>query len=523
LIHTNSLNPSSIVHWQKNNDDVNDDTAKNNFKTIETKNDKNNDTVSKDDRMNVLILYPDDWRHNSVGSENPIVRTPFLDSLADGGMRFRQNCVTTSICWISRATLFSGQWASRHKSWKLKCPHFTTSGNWNRTWPALLQKDGYFVGHVGKWQFQNHDAEQRFDWHSIFDKPNHWFQRDGQRISAEDMAREDAIRFLQQRPKDKPFAMTVAFFPPKASGTSSEPGGQWEPKPEIRKMYDNVAIPEPYNHTHAFSLLPIFLKEPSTFATERWRQRFSSPHHYQEALKNTYSLITQVDDACRLIVEELKAQGIYNNTMVIFTTDNGMFHGSHGLAGKWYPYQESIRVPLIVHDPRMPADKVGTLSDDFTLNVDLAETILGAAGLKPHEMMQGRDISDLYLPKEKEGKTALERNPWRDEFFYEFSYLEESEIPSSNALVRKQWKYIDWYMHNHTQLFNLKEDPLELTDVKDYPSNVGILAEMKKTMTEYKNTLKEPGIGCKEGNHYFIGAPDAEPISSTKVTRSQFI
>ena len=147
----------------------------------------------------------------------------------------------------------------------------------------------------------------------------------------------------------------------------------------------------------------------------------------KEAMKNIYALITQVDQACKEIVDELKKQDLFNNTMIIFTTDNGMFHGAHGLAGKWYPYQESIRVPLIIYDPRMPADKVGMVDESFTLNVDLAETILGAAGLKPHERMQGRDMSDLYLPNIKNGKTALERKPWRDEFFYEFTFGDEHQ------------------------------------------------------------------------------------------------
>ncbi len=144
-------------------------------------------------------------------------------------------------------------------------------------------------------------------------------------------------------------------------------------------------------------------------------------------MRNIYALITQIDMASKQIVDEVKKQGLYNNTMIIFTTDNGMFHSSHGSAGKWYPYQESIRVPLIIYDPRMPKDKKGTIDDNFTLNVDLAETILGAAGLKPHERMQGRDISDLYLPNRNKGYenglTALELKPWRDEFFYELLML----------------------------------------------------------------------------------------------------
>jgi len=453
--------------------------------------------------MNVLILYPDDWRHNSIGKENPIIQTPFLDSLADDGIRFRQNAVTTSLCWQSRATLFSGQWASRHQSYKLICPHFAKGREWNQTWPKLLQDHGYFVGHVGKWQYYSNNTG-RFSW-SSYHEGEHWYPRSGGGlVAAEDVAKEDAIKFLNERPKDKPFAMTVAFYPPKPVGSSPEPGGQWRPKNETRALYENITIPEPYNMTHAFSLLPKFLQSSKRSTVKRFWERYRSPLHYQEAMKNIYALITQVDQACKDIVDEVKKQGLYNNTMIIFSTDNGMFHGSHGLAGKWYPYQESIRVPLIIHDPRMPADKVGSIDDNFTLNVDLAETILGAAGLKPHERMQGRDISDLYLPNKSEDdeKTALEETPWRDEFFYEFTFGDETYIPSSNALVRKKWKFIDWYGHNHEQLFDLEEDPLEFTDVKDRAENAEILSEMRSKLAMYKEQLTEPRqLNCESGDY----------------------
>ena len=99
--------------------------------------------------LNILVLYPDDWRHNTIGKENLIVQTPFLDSLADEGIRFRQNAVTTSVCWVSRATLFTGQWASKHESHKTQCPHFAAGYRWRESsWPGILQRHGYYTGHV---------------------------------------------------------------------------------------------------------------------------------------------------------------------------------------------------------------------------------------------------------------------------------------------------------------------------------------------------------------------------------------
>ena len=136
----------------------------------------------------------------------------------------------------------------------------------------------------------------------------------------------------------------------------------------------------------------------------------------------------------------------------------------------------------------MPENKRGTLDDSFTLNVDLAETILGAAGIKPDELMQGRDIAELYL---NDGN-AIEKDPWRDEFFYEFPTPQESYIPASTALVRKDWKYIKWPNHDHEELFHLKEDPLEINDVMNSPENADILNEMRMRHDELKEKYHDP-------------------------------
>lgn len=419
----------------------------------------------------------------------------------------------------SPATLFSGHYLSRHQSLRLKCPHFAKWERWEKTYPKILQNNGYFVGHIGKWQYYS-DNKNRFDW-SRYHEGQHFYRMYGNKyVSADDRACDDAVAFLKQRPKDKPFALSVAFYPPKPVGSSSEPGAQWKPKNETLKLYQNLTIAPPYgaNATVAFNQLPDFLKNGRSAAVSRWRQRYVDDKHYQQAMKNIYALITQVDDACRRIVDELKQQGEYNNTMIIFTTDNGMFYGSHGLAGKWYPYQESIRVPLIIYDPRMPASKRGLVDDNYTLNIDLASTILGAAGVAPDPSMQGRDISDLYLQKLKDGKTALERDPWRQEFFYEFRFADRNFIPGSDALVNHMYKYIEWVENgNYTQLFDLEKDPYEVNDLlHNEPSaeSLNIAKEMQTRLHQWAHKLRdnEPHLGC-DGGDYSVNPPKATNTS----------
>ena len=455
-------------------------------------------------RLNIVLLYPDDWRHDTIGSEKPYIHTPFLDSLAKEGIRFTQNAVTTSVCWMSRATLWMGQYASRHKSYNLRCAWMAIPQNWKHSWVKILQKSGYYIGHIGKWQYWTSTTTKLFDWAYLFEG-RHWELRfGGIKIHASDVAVEQAMKFFDERPvKDQPFVLSVAFYPPKAVGDSRLPGQQFQPTNETKKIYENFTVPLPESNTSHYKL-PVFLQHERSAAKARFYERYRSMEHYQASMRNYYALVTGVDEACRKIIDRLKEEGLYNNTMIIFTTDNGLFHGSHGLAGKWYPFQESIRVPLIIYDPRMPKDKLGTLDDSLTLNIDLAETILGAAGVKPDSLMQGRDISDLYLPsnqKDEYHNTAyVDKEPWRDEFFYEFPLNDERRnrfIPPSTALVRKDWKYIHWPAHEREQFFNLIDDPLEINDL--YNSTDEKIQEVLKVMRnrhdELRMDLHDPSYG----------------------------
>jgi len=483
---------NDIDNDNDDDDDENNEENKNNDQNIDPEIAKSFPKISDQERLNVLLLYPDDWRHDSLGSEKPYVLTPFLDQLAKEGIRFTHNAVTTSVCWMSRATLWMGQYSSRHKSYKLLCPRFGSRENWNHSWIKLLQNTGYYIGHVGKWQYYTKKTKKYFNWSYLFEG-HHWEKiYGGTVLHAADLAKMKALEFLDKRPKDKPFVLSVAFYPPKPVGSGRAPGHQWSPTNETKKLYENVTIPRP-EHEESFQKLPEFLKRGA--AVGRFGQRYPTEEHFQASMRNYYALVTGVDQACKGIVEKLKAEGLYNNTMIIFTTDNGMFHGSHGLAGKWYPYQESIRVPLIIYDPRMPAHKVGKLDDSFTLNVDLAETIMGAARVKPDDLMQGRDISDLYMPNnhknEYHNSASVDTEPWRDEFFYEFPSPDEAYIPSSTALVRKRWKYIYWPKHNREQLFNLKKDPLEMLDLYDKPDEQETLSEMRRRHDELKKELHD--------------------------------
>jgi arylsulfatase A-like enzyme len=423
--------------------------------------------------LNIVVLYADDWRFDTLGvAGHPVVKTPNLDRLAQEGMRFTRNCVTTAICGVSRATLLTGQWMSRHGNPAFAM--FTTP--WAETYPGLLRANGYHVGHIGKWH-NGPFPKENFDFGRSY-SGTHWIKEAaGTKIHVTQKNENDALEFLRTRPTDKPFVLTLAFF---ATHAEDQNPLQFLPQPGSMELYKDVTIPVPKTSTDEyFKRLPPFIANEQNEGRVRYHWRFDTPEKYQTMMKNYYRLATEVDTTCGRVLEALRQQGILENTLVIFTSDNGFFHAEHGLADKWYPYEESIRTPLIVRDPRLPAAQRGRTNDDFTLNVDLAPTFLAAAGVAAPARMQGRDLSPLYL--------AANPPAWRTEFFYEHATIKNIHfIPSSEALVRKDMKYLYWPDFQHEELFDLRADRAETNNLAAHPAQSAALAEMRARFSALK-------------------------------------
>ena len=427
--------------------------------------------------LNIVVLYADDWRHDTLGAAgHPVVKTPHLDRLAKEGMRFTHNCVTTAICGVSRATLLTGQWMSRHGNPAFAM--FTTP--WAETYPGLLRRNGYHVGHIGKWH-NGTFPQDKFDFGRAY-SGTHWIREaDGTKIHVTQKNENDALEFLRTRPTDKPFVLTLAFF---ATHAEDQNPLQFLPQPASMELYKDTVIPVPKTSSDEdFKRLPPFIANEQNEGRVRYHWRFDTPEKYQTMMKNYYRLATEVDATCGRVLATLRQQGLLENTLVIFTADNGYFHAEHGLADKWYPYEESIRTPLIVRDPRMPAAQRGQTNDDLTLNVDLAPTFLAAAGIAAPARMQGRDLSSLYL--------ASNAPAWRTEFFYEHATIKNIHfIPSSEALVRKDVKYLYWPDFQHEELFDLTADRAETHNLAAAPNQATTLASLRSRFAELKAAAK---------------------------------
>jgi arylsulfatase len=429
-------------------------------------------------RPNIVLFIIDDVRWDSIGAAgNRTVHTPRLDQLAKEGVRFRQARVTTAICMVSRASILTGQYMSRHG--------ITAFGRalspeaFANTWPAVLRRAGYWVGHVGKYdvgQPRPGDYDSLRAYHGV-----HWIESGGERIHVTEKNARDSMEFLQARPRDRPFGLTVGFFAAHAQDNAKE---QYLPQDWSERFYAGKRIPPPIHGGPRYqAALPPFLANEANEGRVRYHWRFDTAESYQAYMTRYYRLITEVDAAVGRIVDELKAQGVYDNTVIVFIGDNGYFQADRGLADKWYPYEESIRVPLIVRDPRLPARRRGLMLDQFALNIDVAPTIVSAAGAPVPSVMQGQDLGPLYL----QGRPPA----WRDEFFYEHpTVTSKDRIPSSQGIVRRDWKYVEWPEFGYQQLFDRKDDPGELRNLTADPARAAQLSSMRTALTAWRERAR---------------------------------
>ncbi len=429
--------------------------------------------------LNVLMLVIDDIRWDALGAAgNRVVQTPRLDRLAAEGVRFRQARVTTSICMVSRATMLTGQYMSRHG--------ITAFGRalapeaFAATYPARLRSAGYWTGYVGKYDV-GAPRPGDFDFLRAY-YGKHWLTGpDGERVHVTEQNARDSLDFLRARPKQQPFLLTVGFFAPHAQDDAVE---QYLPQDWSATAYEGAVIPPPLRGDPAYlAALPPFLSDEQNEGRVRYHWRFDTPADYQAYMTRYYRLITEVDAAIGRLVDELDAQGVLDQTLIIAIGDNGYFQADRGLADKWYPYEEADRVPLIVRDPRLSPKRRGLARDQFALNLDVAPTILAAAGVPAPPAMQGRDLSPLYL--------TTKAVPWRDEFFYEHPTITRRErIPSSIGVIRRDWKYVEWPEFEYRQLFNLRADPGELHNLVDSRAHARDLARMQRKLEDWRQQVR---------------------------------
>lgn len=435
------------------------------------------------EKPNIIFLLTDDHRWDALGvMGNNIIRTPNLDKLAREGVYFRNAYVTTAICAVSRASILTGQYKSRHG-----IDDFVTSldsSALRNTYPILLKKAGYHIGFIGKYGVGKPDEQPShlYDFWECTNKIQPDYEmtdENGNYIHHTDKVSGDIQKFLDTLGTTEPFCLSVSF---KAPHVQDNDPRQFISNPRYKALYADVAIPVPETADEIYwNRFPDFFRTEQNIARVRWKLRFATPEMYQESVRNYYRLLTDVDDAVGNMVRKLKDLGIAGNTVIIFAGDNGMYLGEHGLAGKWYGHEESIRVPLIIYDPRDENKLRGKASDHIALNIDVAPTILSLARVKAPADMQGVDLMRL---------AAGEKHLIRKDFFYEHTFMGSPGIPKVEGVVSREMKYMKFIEHNFEELYDLKADPLEKRNLASEEAYADELNGLRKRYEELRLAVK---------------------------------
>lgn len=416
---------------------------------------------------NIIFLLTDDQRWDAAGfAGNSIIQTPNMDWLAENGVRFGQAFVTTPICAASRASIFCGLYEHTHDYTFTKPPlagQFT-----DISYPRLLRQAGYQTGFIGKFGIRVEEGvtEDMFD--SFYPTSWPYFKEvDGKKRHLTDIHGDLAVDFLQTVPQDQPFCLSLSFWAPHAHDGEEEQYF-W---PEVWDgVYDDVYIPVPETANPAFfDAHPEFLKK--SLNRTRWHWRFDTPDKHQKMVKGYYRMISGVDAVIGRIIAELRKLGRHENTIFILSSDNGYFLGERGFAGKWLMHDVSIRVPLIVYDPRFPLSQKGSIREELALNLDIPATILDMAGLDTPSAMEGTSLIPVMAGKARE---------WRQEIFCEHLW-DNADIPQSECIRTLKWKYIRYPQHpDYEELYDLQSDPNEIHNLVAQAEYSSVLKELRK-------------------------------------------
>ena len=416
---------------------------------------------------NIIFLLADDQRFDALGvAGNPIIKTKNLDSLANTGVYFTNAGITSSICCISRASILSGQYARRHNIWDFNTDF--TAAAFDSTYPMLLKKAGYKTGFIGKFGVGDNAPSNKFDfWHGYNGQGN-YYETDslGKRTHILRINEEQITTFINQYGTGKaPFFLQVSFKSPHAQDENAA-GEEFVFDPAYAGFYNGIAwqLPEAAKPQY-FNYFPKNFTNNNE-ARARWQKRFSSPLLINKTMQGYYRLIQQMDDVVGSLRTQLRQKNLDKNTVIIYASDNGYYLGEYGFADKWFGSDASIRVPLIVNDPRSGAQH-GVKSSALALNIDIAPTILELAHITRPTKMQGESLTQPAQLEE------------RKDFLYEHLWINNTGtyIPSTEGVVSKQFKYMRYFKGVDSahlifeELYDLRKDPNEVDNLINQPQS----------------------------------------------------
>lgn len=423
--------------------------------------------ASSHNRPNFIFILTDDHRYDALGyAGNKIIQTPQLDKLAQEGTYFKNAFVTTPISTASRASILTGLYERTHgftfKQGDLKSEFMQSA------YPVLMKKAGYYTGFFGKFGVFYPNPTSLFNQAESYDrkaKVGYFYQKiDNDTVHLTRYTGHRAIEFIDNVPENQPFCLSLSFSAPHAHDESVEQYF-WQQKSD--KRYEDITFPPPVlGDESSFMKLPKEVRDGYNHI--RWFWRHDTPEKYQKSMKGYYRMITEIDDEIKLIRDRLKEKGLDKNTVIIFMGDNGLFTGERQLADKWLMYDVSIRVPMIIYDPRSSCHND---IEDMVLNIDIPKTMLSMAGIPVPETYQGISLENFVNGR----KVRNSRKSILIEHLWNFD-----KIPSSEGVRTKKWKYFRYrFIDAPEELYDLEKDPKESVNLAQNPKYKSVLNKLR--------------------------------------------
>jgi N-acetylglucosamine-6-sulfatase len=434
---------------------------------------------------NIVFILVDDLRWDELGcSGHPFIKTPNIDRIAKEGAMFRNAFTTTPLCSPSRASFLTGRYANHHGI----TDNVDRSAASHKlvTFPALLKQSGYETAFVGKWHMGNDDTPRpgfdrwvSFKGQGTYINPD--INEDGVTVNRSGYTTEllsrYAVEFIKRR-HDKPFMVYLAHKAIHPEVTQNNDGSvnladseRFIPAERHKNAYEGNALPRRPSYGRPPNGKPALQRRIGDLPP-LGRATVTS----DEAILGRQRSMLAVDDGVGEILNALKETGQLDNTVVVFTSDNGYFYGEHGLSvERRLAYEESIRLPLLIRYPKLI--KPGTVRDEFALNIDLAPTVLSLAGVRMPAAMQGRSLIPLLR-----GARIAWRNSFLVELYSDRVFPRIAKM-GYKAVRAAGWKYIHYLeLEGMDELYDLRTDPYEMTNLINQPQAATALERMKSEL-----------------------------------------
>jgi arylsulfatase A-like enzyme len=444
----------------------------------------NSQAQNKVSKPNIIFILTDDQRFDALGyAGNKYAHTPEMDKLARQGSYFKKALVTTPICAASRASILSGMQERSHR-------YTFQTGNikqeyMENTYPKVLKNAGYYTGFYGKFGVKYDQNEQMFNEYEDYDRNGKYTDKRGyffktlgkDTVHLTRYTGQKGIDFIEKAPSDKPFCLSLSFSAPHAHDNAPD---QYFYDEQTAHLLENVSIAPPIlGDDKYFNAQPEGVK--AGFSRLRWTWRFDNPAKYQRMVKGYFRMIAGIDLEIAKIRAELKKKGLDKNTVIIVMGDNGYFLGERQLADKWMMYDNSVRVPLIIYDPRTPKHQdVG----EMALNIDIPATILDMAGLNQPKNYHGKSLLPIVSGKRK----TINRDTVLIEHLWEFV-----SIPPSEGVRTNDWKYFR-YVNDKSweELYDLKNDPQEINNLVKNNKYSKVLNKLRQETAAQIQKVQDP-------------------------------